>query len=70
MAEQKLSVPANFVQTVSHIKSKKENSDVHPCFPKKQGLFTQTHHVFTHGHCCVSAILDLLLQFWTSAWCC
>lgn len=28
-----------------------------------------TQHAFTKGQCCVSAILDLLLQFWTSEWC-
>lgn len=29
-----------------------------------------TQHAFTQGQCCVSAILDPLLQFWTSEWCC
>ena len=28
-----------------------------------------TQHAFTQRQCCVSAILDLLLQFWTCEWC-
>lgn len=27
-----------------------------------------TQHTFTQGQCCVLAILDPLLQFWTSDW--
>ena len=33
------------------------------------GKSTHTQHAFTQGQCCVSAILDPLLQFWTSEWC-
>ena len=41
------------------------------CFPKN-GISSgkvRTQHAFTQGQCCVSAILDPLLQFWTSEWC-
>lgn len=39
--------------------------------PKEWDLFLEKHtqHAFTQGQCCVLAILDPLLQFWTSEWC-
>lgn len=33
------------------------------------GKSAHAQHAFTQGQCCVSAILDPLLQFWTSEWC-
>lgn len=69
MAERKPFNPTNPVQKEkSEITKKKKTPDVHFFFLQSMGLVLRkahTQHAFTQGQCCVSAILDPLLQFWT-----
>lgn len=43
---------------------------LHFCFREWYlSLESHTQHAITQVQCCVSAILDPLLQLWTSRWC-